>query len=367
MTDDLTTFIETVHPETHLRVERELGDGFVLLRRDEAERRQAAQDVRCSEDIVIELLRNSRDAGATEIYVATILEKDMRTLIVIDNGCGIPAHMHKLVFDARVTSKLDSLHLDRWGIHGRGMALYSIRENCIEARVCSSAPGLGCSMLTVSCVKDLPEKADQSSFPRFMLEENGHVKISGPKNILRTCAEFALEHRGQANVYVGSYSEIAAALLASALGRYSMAELSLKPDPAMVPYPDRPAFTRTPSEFAEACAKLGLTLSARTARRILDGEISPSEPLHELIRRSITRQTPAEEVVDSAGKPSKRHRHKAPIVRLAPDDAAEFAEEVSAAYRNLAEKYYLDHEIEPSVRIKGTKLSISIPLRRAGE
>ncbi|MBQ3386141.1 MAG: ATP-binding protein, partial [Eggerthellaceae bacterium] len=361
---DLARFIETVNPETHLRVERELGDGFVVLRRDEAERRQAIQDVRCSEDIVVELLRNSRDAGASAIYVATILEGDTRTLVVVDNGCGVPASMHEMIFEPRVTSKLDTMHMDRWGIHGRGMALFSIRENCLEAKVCASAPNRGAAILTRSNIHDLPEKADQSSFPRFTLEESGQVKISGPKNILRTCAEFALEHRGQVSVFVGSYSEIAAALLASALGRYSMAELSLKPDCQTVPYPDRPAFTRTPVEFAHACEELGITLSSRTARRILDGEIAAAEPLHDVIRHSITRES---STPDPQPGTSKRLRRRRMNLRLAREDTAEFARDVAVAYRNLAEKYYLDPESAPTVRQKGSNLTVSIPLRSSEE
>ncbi|MBR3258254.1 MAG: hypothetical protein IKF96_04610, partial [Eggerthellaceae bacterium] len=182
--------------------------------------------------------------------------------------------------------------------------------------------------------------------------------------ILRTCAEFALEHRGQVSVFVGSYSEIVAALLASAIGRYSMAELSLKPDCETVPYPDRPAFTRTPVEFARACEELGLTLSSRTARRILDGEIAAAEPLHDIIRRSITREASAQEAQSAAPKRLRRRRTN---VRLAREDTAEFARDVSAAYRNLAEKYYLDPESEPSVRQKGANLTVTIPLRSPEE
>ena len=55
-----------------LRVEDDLGDGFVRLRSAEAERRQAAHDIRSTEDIVIEALRNARDAQARTILMARI-------------------------------------------------------------------------------------------------------------------------------------------------------------------------------------------------------------------------------------------------------------------------------------------------------
>lgn len=55
----LEAFIENVCGDSHLRVEADLGDGFVRLRSAEAERRQAAHDIRSTEDIVIEMLRNA--------------------------------------------------------------------------------------------------------------------------------------------------------------------------------------------------------------------------------------------------------------------------------------------------------------------
>ena len=50
------------------------------LRVAEAERRQAKHDIRCIEDVVIEMLRNARDAGARHIYVASSREGDTRTI-----------------------------------------------------------------------------------------------------------------------------------------------------------------------------------------------------------------------------------------------------------------------------------------------
>ena len=49
---------------------------------------------------------------------------------MIDDGDGHPRRaMHERVFEPRVTSKLDTMHMDKWGVHGRGMALYSIAVN----------------------------------------------------------------------------------------------------------------------------------------------------------------------------------------------------------------------------------------------
>lgn len=358
MTDQIRQFIETVSPQTLLRVERELGDGFVVLKRDEAERRQAAQDVRCSEDIVIELLRNARDAGATKIFLATTLEGETRNIVVLDNGCGIPAYLHELVFEPRVTSKLDTVHMDKWGIHGRGMALYSVRENCSTARICASAPGLGTSIATSSSVRRLPEKSDQSSFPTFTLDSDGKVKIGGPKNILRTASEFAMEHRGQVSVFVGSYSEIAAALVQSGLANYSLAELSLLPDSETVPFIDRPAFSHSPLDLAEILKDLGLELSSRTARRILDGQIQPAEPLHEIIRAKLSESVPAASLQARKGK----RRKSKTTLRFAPDDLQTMAATVAEGFKPLADKYYLNGDVQPQVAVKHGRMVLTLPL-----
>ena len=163
----LTTFVESVCGDSHLRVETDLGDGFVRLRSAEAERRQAAHDIRSTEDIVIEMLRNARDAQAKNVFLAVTREGGRRRLVMVDDGCGIPAALHGRVFEPRVTSKLDTMHLDKWGVHGRGMALYSIAVNAESARVAASAPGLGSSLLVETDLERVGEKTDQSTFPTF--------------------------------------------------------------------------------------------------------------------------------------------------------------------------------------------------------
>lgn len=107
--NDLISFIASMSGEGNLRVEENLGDGFVRLRVSEAERRQAKHDIQHVEDIVVEMLRNARDAGAKSIYVATMKEEGARTLLFLDDGSGVPTEMRERIFDARVTSKLESM------------------------------------------------------------------------------------------------------------------------------------------------------------------------------------------------------------------------------------------------------------------
>lgn len=57
------------------------------------------------------MLRNARDAGADKVYLATTKEDGVRTLVFLDNGSGVPQDMQERIFDARVTSKLESMKM----------------------------------------------------------------------------------------------------------------------------------------------------------------------------------------------------------------------------------------------------------------
>ena len=102
------------------------------------------------EDVVVELLRNSRDAHASRIFLANSREGDLRTFTLIDDGVGIPIPMQERVFEPRVTSKLETMVVDNWGVHGRGMALYSIKSNAADARICVSDLHKGTSLTVVT-------------------------------------------------------------------------------------------------------------------------------------------------------------------------------------------------------------------------
>ena len=97
--NELISFIASMSGEGNLRVEENLGEGYVRLRVSEAERRQAKHDIQHVEDIVIEMLRNARDAGADKVYLATTKEDGVRTLVFLDNGSGVPQDMQVIGFD----------------------------------------------------------------------------------------------------------------------------------------------------------------------------------------------------------------------------------------------------------------------------
>ncbi|MBE6470090.1 MAG: ATP-binding protein [Coriobacteriaceae bacterium] len=344
-------FIDEVLGEGHLRVEEELGGGFVRLRTSEAERRQAQQDIRCVEDIVLELLRNARDAGARMICIATNRDGRMRNIVVIDDGEGIPPQMWQKVFEPRVTSKLDTFHADQWGVHGRGMALYSIACNAAEHRIAASGEGLGTSVAVSADTGNLPEKADQSTVPHLVVDATGRSVMRGPRNINRIVTEFTLAQRGSCAVYLGSPTEVLATLLAYGSRVLSAVERAFAPDAGAFPVCLRPALAATPEELAQTAHELGLELSTRSARRVMDGEIAPLEPFANAISLAGGKRA----VAAHSRRPERR------AVHIAPDDRVAFAQRVGAAYGPLAEAYYLDAQVQPEITVRRDGIRVFIP------
>lgn len=356
-TDNLADFISSMGGDRALRVEESLGEGFVRLRVAEAERRQAKHDIRCVEDAVTEMLRNARDAGARHIYVATSREGDMRTTTMLDDGSGVPEDMHERIFEARVTSKLESVHMDRWGIHGRGMALFSIKENAERAEVMSSASGKGCALRVVTDVKTLPERADQSSWPVVGSDDDGNEAcVRGPHNIVRACCEFALEERGTCEVYLGSPAEIAATARARARQSVDGTDLLFIDSLEELPVVERLHAAADAQELREQAVSLGLDMSERTAHRIIAGQI---KPLRSVVSR-LTRSKGTDAAPSSPAEVDLMRDRRG--LRMAPADVEEFSHLMERDFSMLAERYYLTLSGEPSVRVSGRRLTVTFEI-----
>lgn len=358
----LASFIEDVCGESHLRVEADLGGGFVRLRSSEAERRQAAQDIRCTEDIVIEMLRNARDAHAQHIFVACTREGVERRITMLDDGDGVPDHMRELVFEPRVTSKLDTMHMDKWGVHGRGMALYSIAVNASSAHIAASVEHGGSSFVIETNLTKLSEKTDQSTFPSFELTDVGTVSVRGPKNILRTACEFAIESRSSCQVFIGSATDIAATLYAFGLGSLTAEVRAFCKDPSTLPVCDRLAATADPASFAACAANLGLLMSDRSARRIMDGEIAPLPPLLSRIEIKGASEVRPSSATEQGAITAGVRRKDSRGLKIASDDLEDFTQAVQRAFNDLARDYYLQANVEPTVRVQKDALHITIPV-----
>ena len=89
--------------------------------------------------------------------------------------------MRERIFDARVTS-MNGVHEDGpMGVHGRGMALFSIRQNTLSSEVVASGLQLGSAFRVTVDTDALPERADQSTWPQTAKDEEGALScVRGP-------------------------------------------------------------------------------------------------------------------------------------------------------------------------------------------
>ncbi len=338
---DLIDFVSSVSGETYLKVEESFGDGFVRLRTSEAERRQAKHDIRSFEDIVVELLRNARDAHAQRIFIATTRDAHRRILTMVDDGMGVPPALHERIFEPRVTSKLETMVMDRWGVHGRGMALFSIRTNVAACRVAASDVHKGTALTLESDTELLAERSDQSTWPTVERDEAGMPRVArGPHNIVRRVLEFACEHP-QIDIYLGSPAEVLATLHASARDALDSSELLFCDSDDRLPVWQRPAAACDAAELVRVSEQLALTVSERTAHRVLASEIAPLDTV--LAQAFVDEEPPA------PARPDIYRDRRG--LKIHHTDLARFRQELTRAFDDLAERYYLHLQGEPKVTV----------------
>jgi hypothetical protein len=217
---------------------RDLGAGFARLTGAEGTRRSPSRLVYV-EDALLELLRNARDAGARNVFVASTLKnRRYRTLTVLDDGHGIPDSHIALIFEPGVTTRHLSPVLDDAdpAPHGAGLSLYHIKSAALSAEVLSaSAPT---SVKVTFDTHALPERSLQSP------SRPSHT------NLLATLQNFAAN---DLDLYYASPARILATLLKNHIIQ-------------------QPTTTRALRGRAMA---LGLEVSLRTAQRVWRGEIAP--------------------------------------------------------------------------------------------
>ena len=355
--EKLAAFLDSLPAGTRLRVEDDLGDGFVRLRVSEAERRQARQDIRCVEDAVIEMLRNARDAHARTIIVGTSRSGPVRRIVVADDGDGVPERLRDRIFEPRVTSKLNSMIMDDWGVHGRGMALYSIRENAARAECIASVEGKGSIFLVEFDCSKTPEKSDQSTPPSLVKQSDGTWAVgSGPHNILKCASEFALANRDSCTTYLGSLIDCAATM--HAFGRQFLGAADSAKTAAPI---KRLGLMRDAASLVDGAQALGIDMSTRSAHRILAGEIAPLAPLLETLDRVREGEL---ESTKKAARPASSTNRDFRGLKIATDDLESFSSALKKAYAELAESYYLEANVEPSIRLSGDSVHVVFPLSK---
>ncbi|MHB0976000.1 MAG: ATP-binding protein [Candidatus Aquicultorales bacterium] len=345
------SFVSEVTGDKFLKIEEDLGDGFVRLKIGEADERQARHDIRSVENIAVELLRNSRDAGSNIVFFATSKEKsENRHITLVDDGEGIPVQLHEKIFEPRVTSRLLSPVEDHYGVHGRGMALYAIRRASRRCRIAFSAPRRGCCIHVEIETSELPEKKDQSSIPGIKRERGGRALV-GPHNLPRIAVEFALANPGL-EIFFGSPAEILSTmywLSRPLVGNKSFGELLVNPDVKF--WQCIGCVTEASKLSAFAGERLGLAVSERNASRIIGQKIEPLPRVDRLlVREECDERKP---VVLSGGLPAAD--------RITREDLRAFAEDVRKCLGTLGDKYFLKGRV-CEVKKDGNRIKVVVEL-----
>jgi Histidine kinase-, DNA gyrase B-, and HSP90-like ATPase len=227
---------------------RDLGDGFARLTGVEGARRGPTR-ITHVEDALLELVRNSRDAGATSIYVASSLKgRRYRTITVIDDGHGIPESRRDLIFEPGVTSR----HLNPvtepedplLSTHGAGLSLYQIKGLSLTTRV-----------LSASSPTSIQATFDTHAIPERTLQSPTRPSQSNLRSTLErfTAKTNAYSQSSRLNSYYGSPARILATMLYHRIIQAQGGSAELR-------------------EFALG---LGLGVSVRSLQRIMRGEVRP--------------------------------------------------------------------------------------------
>ncbi len=358
---DLNKFLDQLNIKDALSVEEDLGNGYVRLKISEAERRQALQDINCVEDIVVELLRNSRDAGSKNIFIGTKrLEDKNRIIHFIDDGAGIPPELGNLIFEARVTSKLDDGKKDSYGFHGRGMALFSIKLNVDDVRLSFSDKSKGASFYLDIDLDKVPEKKDQSLIPQIIKMDDDVNIIGGVNNIIKTIIEFQLQNKDM-NFYYGTPTQILVTMRDilkrdKSKGIYpsfdEWAKLKNFINQNDIKITEIPVLTDNYNLMGEIADKIfNMNISRRGIQRIMYNEVKPLVPLKlDLLNYTIIDDRPDEERKenDAPWKNGKRD------VRLKLYDESKLA----SRFKDEEIRCIID-ELEENINQLGNKYFIS--------
>jgi Histidine kinase-, DNA gyrase B-, and HSP90-like ATPase len=270
---------------------RDLGAGFARLTGVEGARRTPSRITQV-EDALLELVRNARDAGAANIYVASSLrERRYRTLTVIDDGHGIPKSHRDLILQPGVTTR----HLDPVTepgdpvVHGAGLSLYQIKAHSIETRV-----------LSTSSPTSIQATFDTNIIPERTLQSTTRPSSSNLRATLERFTAQCNAKSARLHSYYGPPARILATLLHHRIIQNQRDSVGLR----------------------EAAIGLGLGVSVRSVQRILRGEVRPVEGVSGGERGEGVR-----------GRRAVGRRDSGPVLELGEEERARIADILRRAAR----------------------------------
>lgn len=193
----------------------------------------------------MELLRNARDAGARNIYVASILRRRRyRTLTVLDDGQGVDERYAALIFEPGVTTRHLNPTVEATDPsappHGAGLSLHHIRTLAVSTTLLSFTTPT--SISATFDTRTLPERSLQSA------------TRPSRSNLRATIENFARSPQSP-TLYYAQPAKILASLIENHI----------------IPSGE------SATGLMERAEKLGLGISMRTAQKVKSGEITAAE------------------------------------------------------------------------------------------
>ena len=263
--------------------------------------RRGPSRINTVEDALRELVRNARDAGARTIYVASVLKgRRYRTLVVLDDGSGIPESHRDLIFDPGVTTRhLAPVHdvNPRGTPHGAGLSLYHIRRAAVTAEV-TSATSPTAVRVTL----------DTHTIPERALQSGSRPSRSNQVATLRAFLADSPPGVNPPRLYLASPARVLATILNNRIIHYSW-----------LPGGGGKGIEDT-VRFAD---RVGFGISERTIRRVVKGEIPCVRPLSRRVEGNAGRP-------ERAGRPVGRDGSS---LFLGPGEVREISDILSRSAR----------------------------------
>jgi hypothetical protein len=157
---------------------------------------------------------------------------------------------------------------------------------------------------------------------------------------VRRVLEFACEHP-EIDVFLGSPAEILATMHALAREALDSSELLFCDDPAKFPVWQRPAAASDAAELVEIAQSVALAVSERTAHRIFAGEVAPLD--------TVLQQVLVDDGPTQAALPDIYRDRRG--LKIHSSDLTAFRRDLSTAFDQLAERYYLHLKGEPRIHV----------------
>ena len=280
---------------------RDLGFGFARLTGIEGSRRGPSR-INTVEDALLELVRNARDAGARNIYVASSLHsRRYRTLTVLDDGSGVPESHRDLIFEPGVTTRhltpiSDTGSTSHGTPHGAGLSLYHIRRAAVNASVSS------CQNPTAIRVT-----FDTHLIPERALQSGSRPSLSNLDATLRTFLRDSPSNLHVPNLHLASPARILATLLHNHIIQMTGEEL----EGVRVGRVGGNVINGL-SRFA---GEVGIRVSTRTIQRVARGEVPRVTPVTPEDRRGG--------ITHGGQKEKGARRGSGPSLVLGPEEARE--------------------------------------------